>query len=96
MIKRLLELVLLHELFHLSDEGMHAVLGVLQLLPQTLVLPLERMQGLLELLSFLEYLRDSLLSLSYTGSVLVNDVIDLLTELLLSGLHGLNSLLECP
>lgn len=88
--------MLLHELFHLSDERMHAVLGVLQLLPQTLVLPLERLQGLLELLSFLEYLRDSLLILSYTGSVLVNDVIDLLTELLLSGLHGLNSLLECP
>ena len=88
--------MLLHELFHLSDELMHPVLSVLQLIPQTLVLPLEWLQWLLELLSFLEYLRDTLLIIYDTGSILLDDVIDLLTELLLSRLHGINSLLERP
>ena len=76
--------MLLHEFLHIADELVHPQLCVLQLLPQTQVLLLQRLQRFLQLLGFSKDLRDILLTIRGASVILEDNVLDLLCKFLLS------------
>ena len=84
----------IHEAFHFADEISHPRFCVLQLIPETLIFSLQRLKWLFERLRLWEYSGDALLVLDSTRCVRVNNCLNVLTQLPLFGLHGLNESLE--